>query len=559
MENSRSWPADSVPLPQSTPDLWSKPWARLFLPSLSDCLFLALFVWLFATGPGGWAGLLSDGDTGWHIRTGEWILEHKAVPKADLYSFTKAGEPWFAWEWLTDVIYAVLHSAAGLKGLLLYTAAILSLHGVVLFRYMIDKGAAPAAVLPMTLLAIGAGSMHYLARPHVHTLLFLPIALWMIDRDRRQPSRAIWLLAPLTILWANLHGGFLALIACLGLLTAGTAIESALRWKLDGQPMDWNPARRYGLLTALCTAVSVVNPYGIQLHQHVAAYLRSDWIKNNVEEFQSPKFRDEAMLQFEILLFLGAMTALWLISRRRVTPALWILFWAHSALGSVRHVPLYMIVAAPWVAMALTEIWKAIVEPAPRKSVLAIFGDLSRDCLPACRRSSVWAVVLIAVFTLLNEPVVKWPRNFPATKFPVEFIDLHAATISNGRVLTWDEWADYLTYRFYPRQKTFIDGRTDFFGKKVGDEYIALVNAQWQWESLMERYRVDTVLAPPDWALVTVLKARKDWKLVADAGKALLFVRTAPYPEAKSNPRSAAFPGPEVPDRSNENTRRSRS
>ncbi len=554
MENSQSWaPEPAAPRLTSAgrpSDVWTKPWARFLIPSFSDCLFAAIFVWLFATGAGGWAGLLSDGDTGWHIRTGEWILEHGTVPQVDIFSFSKSGEPWFAWEWLTDIIYAGLHRTAGLKGLLLYSAAIISLFGVVLFRHMIWKGAAPAVVLPVALLVIGASSIHYLARPHVHTLLFLPLALWMIDRDWAKPSRAIWLLVPLTAVWTNLHGGFLALIACLGLLVAGTVAESLLAWKLDGKNLDWNPARRYGLLALLCTLASIVNPYGIKLHQHVGRYLQSDWIKNNVEEFQSPNFRNEAMLQFEILLFAGLLTAFWLVSRRRITPALWILFWAHSALGSVRHVPLFMLVAAPWVAAALTEAWKTLLDPAPRKSIRAIFADLSRDCVPACRRTSIWAAVLVAVFALLNEPAVKWPRNFPADKFPIAFIDQHEKPITTGRTLTSDEWADYLTYRFYPKQKIFIDGRTDFFGKQIGDDYILIVGAHWKWASLLAKYKIDTVLAPSEWALSTVLKTDRDWKLIADEGKTLLFRRVRPYDEQSPKWKQARVPEPDSASKS---------
>ena len=79
-------------------------WARLLIPSLSDLFFLAILVWLFmSSGAAGWQGLLADGDVGWHIRTGEYILDHHAVPHQDLYSFSKPGAPWFAWEWGSDV------------------------------------------------------------------------------------------------------------------------------------------------------------------------------------------------------------------------------------------------------------------------------------------------------------------------------------------------------------------------------------------------------------------------------------------------------------------------
>ena len=80
---------------------------RALTPSCSDCFFIALIVWLFVWDPSGWESLLGDGDTGWHIRTGQYILRTHSVPTHDLFSFSRPGAPWFAWEWLTDVIYAL--------------------------------------------------------------------------------------------------------------------------------------------------------------------------------------------------------------------------------------------------------------------------------------------------------------------------------------------------------------------------------------------------------------------------------------------------------------------
>src|SRR5438552_8192380 len=88
-------------------------WSGALAPSLTDCLFAALLAWLFLGGGG--KLLLSDGDTGWHIRTGDYILAHHAVPRQDLFSFTRPNEPWFAWEWLSDILFSWLHSGWGLK------------------------------------------------------------------------------------------------------------------------------------------------------------------------------------------------------------------------------------------------------------------------------------------------------------------------------------------------------------------------------------------------------------------------------------------------------------
>src|SRR5260370_24266921 len=98
-------------------------WIRL-MPSLSDLAFLAPILVLFWCTTGvGW--LLTDSDTGWHIRAGEWILKSERVPATDLFSFTKAGQPWFAWEWLSDVLMAAIHRGFGLAGIVLVSLRLL--------------------------------------------------------------------------------------------------------------------------------------------------------------------------------------------------------------------------------------------------------------------------------------------------------------------------------------------------------------------------------------------------------------------------------------------------
>jgi hypothetical protein len=138
----------------------------LLVPSLSDCLFLALLIWVFALGSG-WSSLLADGDTGWHIRTGEYIMDTRSVPSHDLFSFSKPNAAWFAWEWLADVIFAALNRAWGLKGVVVFAAVTLCAAATLLFRHMFWRGANVLAALIATLLATAASTVHYLARPHI--------------------------------------------------------------------------------------------------------------------------------------------------------------------------------------------------------------------------------------------------------------------------------------------------------------------------------------------------------------------------------------------------------
>jgi hypothetical protein len=493
---------------------------RLLIPSFTDLFVIALIVWMFCTGAG-WESLLSDADTGWHIRTGQYIAATHSVPTKDLFSYSKPGQPWFAWEWLTDVLYAGLFNWSGLKGIVLYSGLLIAGFATILLRHILWRGANAFIAIAIVLVVVGAGSIHFHARPHVVTLFLLPIGMWLIDADRRQHSKRIWLLVPLTALWTNLHGGFLALIACVGLLVIGTAIEAALEWKSTGLFPRGDLVRYSGLLLA-CSAATVLNPYGYGLHVHLAEYLRSDWIKNAVSEFQSAAFRSENMMDFELLLFAGIAVSGSFLLRRRVTEALWILYWAHSALTSARHIPLYGIVAAPFLASAATDVWLSLTAGASKNSLSKVLNALSADFGKAFQRTTVWLVLFVAALIVLDAPL-RWPKDFTDQVFPAKTVTAKQAWLTSGRVFSTDQWSDYLIYRFYPNIRVFVDGRSDFYGEALGKDYLAFSQAKVNWTTIPSKYGFTKAMVPVDWPITAVLKERRDWRIVADDGKAILF------------------------------------
>ena len=67
--------------------------------------------------------ILNDGDTLWQITTGNWILDHRAIPATDPFSFTAGDRPWFAHEWLAETIMAIAYRLAGMRGVMVLAAA----------------------------------------------------------------------------------------------------------------------------------------------------------------------------------------------------------------------------------------------------------------------------------------------------------------------------------------------------------------------------------------------------------------------------------------------------
>jgi len=502
-------------------NLLRNPWARLSIPSLSDLYFVAVMVWVcMSGGAAGWEALLADADIGWHIRTGQWILDHHAVPHHDLYSFSKPDAPWYAWEWGSDVIFGALHRSAGLKGVVLLAGVLIAIFAWTLLRRMVGRGVHLLWAMIVSLLGVGAASMHFLARPHLFTLLFLSISVWMIDIDRKQWSvrsaLRLWLLVPLTLLWTNLHGGFLALIAVLGLTALGTAVEAWLGSR------DFRHAARYTALAAACSAASLINPYGYHLHMHVAEYLRSDWIRNVIQEFQSPVFRNENVLQFEALMLIGLIAAGSLFKRCRIAEGLWIVYFAHMSLSSVRHVPIFVTVCAPVIASEISGWWRAWTNGARKSSLIGIVNQMSGDLAASFQRVSAWPLLLVGALAVMGAPI-KWPKDFPAVMFPVKMIHEHQAQVLNTRVLTSDQWGDYLIY-LNPRQKVYVDGRSDFYGPEVGNEYLRLTGGQWDWDQIMKKNGFTSVLLPTEVPLCQLLKRDPEWRVEEDSGKTILLV-----------------------------------
>ena len=497
------------------------------LPSISDILFVVILCILFMSGSG-WSDLLADSDTGWHIRTGEYVLKTHAVPVWDLFSFTAPGTHWYAWEWLADVIFAALHQVAGFKGVVLFSGAVISLTMIILFRHMIWRGVSVHVAVLLTIFAADALRFHYLARPHIFTTLFAVSALWILDRDWSRPSRAVWTLVPLTVLWTNVHGGFLILIVALGIFALSALLRhDALRF------------RRYAVLGAACAAATLVNPYGWQLHKHIWEYLRSDWLMRNIDEFQSPLFRQGSILPFEILLILGLICTMELLRKRRYHEALLVLFWAHAALTSARHITIYAVVALPAIADQLSLLWSRWTQNSARRSARGTLRDLVEDMIPAARWTSIWVPAFLVILAC-GAWGVNWPVDFPS-KFPTELIArnmglLHGAGRENARILSPDAWGGYLDYKFYPNRRVFIDGRSDYYGLTILKEYLSVRSAGDNWQEVDARYGWQFALIPPDWPLSRALKQSPDWILRDQDKVALLFERRPTDALARARP-----------------------
>jgi hypothetical protein len=189
-------------------------------------LFLALVIGLpvgIATVP----AIFRDGDVSWHVAAGNWILSNGQIPRTDPFSFTAAGHPWVATEWLSEVMSAAAFSLAGYAGLAtLVAVAMIALNAIVFFHLQRRSAALPwAALLAMDVVLAPL----IMARPHV--LAWPLLAGWtvlLLSRSDNGRPPPLWA-ALILVVWTNLHTSF-PLAAPIG---AAFALDSliAAQWK----------------------------------------------------------------------------------------------------------------------------------------------------------------------------------------------------------------------------------------------------------------------------------------------------------------------------------------
>ena len=174
-------------------------------PSLGDLLFVAVFILALSFG----SQMLSlDSDLGRHLTIGNYILDHRIIPNRDLFSHTLSNEARPPYEWLSQILFALANRLLGLDGVILFTASMIAIAFYLVFIFTSRGGGSLIIAFSITILAIGASSIHWLPRPHIIT--FLLLAIWIEFLEQLRKGRPVHLFTfPLIMLfWANLHGGF---------------------------------------------------------------------------------------------------------------------------------------------------------------------------------------------------------------------------------------------------------------------------------------------------------------------------------------------------------------
>ncbi len=468
-------------------------------------LFIALFV--MATRE------IADPDFWWHLRTGQYIVETGTVPHSDIFSYTNAGQPWVAHEWLSEVFIYSVYQLGSFPALILTFSAIITLAFALAFLRCEGK---PYIAAIAVLLAALATAPTWGVRPQMISLLLMSVFLVLLEWYRRQHDRSVWLLIPLTALWVNLHSGFALGLVLVAVYLVGSAGEHLSDWRAE---LNWRSSTgTLATVLVLCIGVVPLNPNGATMYVYPFETLTSHAMQTYIQEWFSPDFHLTEWQPYAWLLLatFGAMA----LSKKRpgLTDVLLLVGFGYAGLRSARNIPLFAVAAAPVLAEHLWSLleargWTGLFQSSPRVSrAMAVMNWL------------VLALILgagaVRVGTVVANQSATESSKFPAAA--VEFIKSH--NLQDALYNSYG-WGGYLIWKRYPAQRVYIDGRADVYGDKFIEEFLTAYRGGTDWRAPLDRYHVQLVLVEPDAPLAARLGQDEAWNRIYADSQAVLFQR----------------------------------
>jgi len=472
----------------------------------------------------------ADNDLWMHLFSGRLILASGAVPRADEFSYTAAGQPWMDHEWLTQLVFAALFDLLGAPALWLGKLAVALLTVGLVWGPVARRSPSAWVRGPVMVLALATLARGYAIRPQIVTYLAVAALLAGLDHlVRRTEPLARWPILALTgagfALWANAHGGFIMGLGILGLFVAIPP---------GGAPAATPLTMRLSML-ATATAAAALNPYGPQLFGYIVHELQAP---HPLTEWQPVEIGDPAQIPFLVLLaaVIATLPFARLVRRQRWWAAL-LAIVAVMACRNQRHIPLFALCAAAPLADQLD---RALAWLGQRTSFR--FSDAAQMAAAI----GILGVALVQIGLLADRI---WQSAggvvYLAADYPVGALRFVRAHDLRGNLALPLDWGGYALFYAAPATKVSIDGRfATVYPAHVVEDNFAFFRGDNDPNAarLLDAYDTTLVLVPR--GVPTPIDQRPEWQLLYTDAVAALFGKSGPRASANSDAPRGWLPFP---------------
>lgn len=476
---------------------------------------------------------INDSDIFYHLKTGQIIWETKQIPRQDIFSYTAPGARWITHEWLAELIFYGVHKLGGFWGLVGFVAALAVVTYCLLLGMALRKGADFYLTVAVFLVVGLAGFRFWVPRPQSFAFLSLALLLYFLERQRATLRRAPLVLSVLTVwFWANVNASVV-----LGLLIFGVYFLAAVLKKKNGR----GNVKNLTMAFAAAIALSFLNPntyaiftYGLAILPAARALGINEW--RSIFAFGGG---DVEIFISEITL--AAVFLLWRLGVRKKSRDL---AWLGLALGAS---------AMPFVAARHLSFWSLMVSAPLASELSSVAGDF------AARHRRTFSVAAASVISLLLFfKLTALPSNYVKTEtlpiYPAYAADFMEKSGLRGPLFSLYDSGGYLIWRLWPKEKIFIDSRSDVFAGGLVQEYLAIKNnAPGAAYLINAKYHINYFLvpysqsAPSKLDLLVFSLWRQGWRVVFWDDDYLIIVRDDPVNRDVIERFGLKYAGPFLP------------
>lgn len=454
-----------------------------------------------------------DIDFWWHIAAGRNILETGAIPGVDPFSVYDAANVWgqtvLKSQWLGQVLLYSVYRWFGLDGIILFRAGVLVLCMVIVYFRCRIAATTSLFSLSITALAGLAILQHTGERPQLFSFLYLSLIFLLLDGFMLSGRRWLLYCIPLVmLLWSNTHGGTVLGVVALGLFGIGYILEQ--RWE-EGH-FNTPKAKLMLMIVGLSAATLVLAPNGFTTFKYLV-FLESSPIRERVSEYASPWAAWPSTLYYWVFIGVALASLPGFINRGYLKQGIMVLAIGAISVTAYRYIPLFVLLAAPYVAGSLERMLRRF-----RPSAVAV--NLS---------------VLIIALALLGYGFKQgrvFQHGTPENRFPAGPVAFIKANQLGGKIFNTMNWGGYLIWNLPDRVTVFMDGR--MLDPTRVAPYTHMLWTTPDGQRFFEQENFDLALVPygnvltgERYPLVDYLKNHPDWQAVYQDAAGYLFVRRA--------------------------------
>ena len=465
-----------------------------------------------------------DSDLLWHIRTGDWILDHMKVRTggADIFAGHKFAHEWANMSWGTDVINSIVYKLSGFRGIIFLYGFLIALYMSLIFWYILKRGTTLLTASLFLYFSVDIIGSHWLARPHIFSHIF--IVIWFIiiqEYYRGNLKKIIWILPLLNIIWANLHQGFFYGYIVGGLFVISGIIEYGVK-------KDKEILKRTGILTIvgiMTFITSLITPYGIHYYKEWYGLTTDPFYSGLVMEFLSPNFHGD---NNKINIVIAFCVSYFIYNKKRVEipHIIFLLFWINQGLTYTRHLSIMGI----FLFLIIPEYIKSDKKDEEKSRIRLKWEKLTEKLKKYNGKFYIVSILtLISMVIIINNDAlfkkIGFRDKLAEGRFPIKainYIKSHKNEF-NGKFYNEYIYGGVMIYELYPQKLVFIDPRMAPYSKDIISAYYYIANGGKGSSKILDIYNIKHIFIPVESSLAVELRVNDNLKIAYEDRYSIIF------------------------------------